>query len=91
MRRTVLNPTEDNIMKSLEENIFGRNMDLNYFLELLSNIEGPYSLALNGAWGSGKTFFIKQAEMVLNAYNNNFDMDYEQSVKAGFNLTHLAG
>lgn len=81
MRRTVLNPTEDNIMKSLEENIFGRNMDLNYFLELLSNIEGPYSLALNGAWGSGKTFFIKQAEMVLNAYNNNFDMDYEQRDK----------
>lgn len=81
MRRTVLNPTEDNIMKSLEEDMFGRNMDLTYFLELLSNIEGPYSLALNGAWGSGKTFFIKQAEMVLNAYNNNFDMDDEQRGK----------
>lgn len=74
MHRTVLNPTEDNIIKSLEENMFGRNEDLSYFLSLLSSIEGPYALALNGAWGSGKTFFIKQAEMVLNAYNTNFDM-----------------
>lgn len=77
MKRTVLSPTEDNIIKSLEENMFGRNEDLSYFLNLLTSIEGPYALALNGAWGSGKTFFIKQAEMVLNAYNTNFDMGDE--------------
>lgn len=27
------------------------------------------SIAINGAWGSGKTFFVKQCKMVIDACN----------------------
>lgn len=77
MKRLELMPTDENILKSLEEDIFKRNQELGYFIQLLDNIEGPYSLAVNGSWGSGKTFFVKQAKMILDAYNVDFDMSKE--------------
>ena len=77
MKRLELMPTDENILKSLKEDIFKRNQELGYFIQLLDNIEGPYSLAVNGSWGSGKTFFVKQAKMILDAYNVNFDMSKE--------------
>lgn len=57
MKRLELMPADENILKSLEEDIFKRNQELGYFIQLLESIEGPYSLAVNGSWGSGKTFF----------------------------------
>lgn len=74
MKRLELMPTDENILTSLKEDIFERNQDLMYFIQLLDSIEGPYSIALNGSWGSGKTFFVKQAKMVLDAYNKDFNM-----------------
>lgn len=74
MKRLELMPTDENILTSLEEDIFKRNQDLGYFIQLLDSIEGPYSIAINGSWGSGKTFFVKQAKMVLDAYNKDFNM-----------------
>lgn len=74
MKRLELMPTDENILKSLQEDIFERNQELQYFIKLLNSIEGPYSIAVNGSWGSGKTFFVKQAKMVLDAYNTDFDM-----------------
>lgn len=74
MKRLELMPTDENILKSLQEDIFERNQELQYFIKLLNSIEGPYSIAVNGTWGSGKTFFVKQAKMVLDAYNTDFDM-----------------
>ena len=40
-----------------------------FFVKLLDSISGPYSVALDGRWGSGKTFFVKQAKMLLDVYN----------------------
>ena len=47
MKRLELMPTDENILKSLKEDIFKRNQELGYFIQLLDNIEGPYSLAVN--------------------------------------------
>lgn len=45
---------------------------------LLANMEDDcYSIALNGAWGSGKTFFIKQIKLLLDAQNPRSTMDDE--------------
>lgn len=33
-----------------------------------------YTVALNGDWGSGKTFFVKQIKMILDAYNSQSNM-----------------
>ena len=63
-------PTDDNVLHLLKSNLIGRKQDIMRFLALLSNMEGDcYSIALNGEWGSGKTFFIKQVKLLLDAKN----------------------
>lgn len=50
-------PTDENVYRLLATDLLGRNQDIIQFLALLSNMEDAcYSIALNGAWGSGKTF-----------------------------------
>lgn len=63
-------PTDDNVLHLLKSNLIGRKQDIMRFLTLLSNMEDDcYSIALNGEWGSGKTFFIKQVKLLLDAKN----------------------
>lgn len=64
-----LSPTKENVLFTLEENLLGRNAELLHFLELLNGINEAMSISLNGYWGSGKTFFVKQAELSLNCLN----------------------
>ena len=33
-----------------------------------------YTVAVNGEWGRGKTFFVKQIKMILDAYNTQSNM-----------------
>lgn len=75
MKKLELSSTDDNIMKTLKENIFGRNKELGYFLELLNHVEDAYSIALDGKWGSGKTFFVKQAILAIESCNISIRMD----------------
>ena len=62
-------PTDENILNTYLEDRIGRNKDLFYFTGLLNDIEGGCSIALDSYWGSGKTFFVKQAKMLFEAYN----------------------
>ena len=63
-------PTEENVLELLRRNPIGRTEDVLRFVELLSNMEDAcYSIALNGEWGSGKTFFVKQVQLILDAQN----------------------
>ena len=60
-------PTEENLIKTLEADLLGRNQQLSYFYNLLLAQKGASTIAVDGKWGSGKTFFIKQSTMVINA------------------------
>jgi hypothetical protein len=64
-----LAPDYENLCSTFCEDSIGRNEDLLYFIKLLDSISGPYSIAIDGRWGSGKTFFVKQAKMLLDVYN----------------------
>lgn len=50
------------VEKTLAENIINRNNKLNLFLGMLNSLEAPSIVSLDGAWGSGKTYFVKQIE-----------------------------
>lgn len=39
------------------------------------------SIAINSDWGSGKTFFVRQIEMVLSVHNEFFQTAFEESEK----------
>lgn len=71
-------PTEENLVKALKDDLLKRNKDLVYFYDLLAAQETSGSIALDGRWGSGKTFFIKQTEMLINAQNKMSNMDNDK-------------
>ncbi len=69
MRSTELKPTHKNILTTLQDNILDRNEEVWYFAHLCTAQEGHFSIALDAKWGSGKTFFVKQVQMLLDAFN----------------------
>ncbi|WP_018306841.1 KAP family P-loop NTPase fold protein [Desulfitobacterium hafniense] len=72
MKLYELQPTHENIMAALADDLINRNKDVLRFKTLLDNIDDSCSIALDGKWGSGKTFFVKQLKTILEAYNPSF-------------------
>lgn len=76
MKNYSYKPTNANALELLKNDLIGRTQELKQFMRLLENMEDDcYSIALNGEWGSGKTFFIKQLKLLLDAYNPFSTMD----------------
>jgi len=71
-------PTEENLVQALSKDLLKRNKDLVRFYDLLLAQEGACAIAIDGRWGSGKTFFVKQSELLINAKNPMSDMDEEK-------------
>ena len=84
MKFSVLNPTEENIRETLLNDPLGRFQELSQFVELLNSIEDSCTIALDGDWGSGKTFFIKQVQMIIDAYNGKLDKTYATNIQEKF-------
>lgn len=84
MRFSVLDPTEENIRETLLNDPLGRFQELSQFVELLNSIEDSCTIALDGDWGSGKTFFIKQVQMIIDAYNGKLDKTYATNIQEKF-------
>lgn len=74
MKKSDLQPTYENLLKCFEEDSIGRNYELVNFVRLINSVEGAFSIALNGKWGSGKTFFVKQTKMLFEAFNEHTQM-----------------
>ncbi len=82
MKKSVLLPTDENLILTIKEDVLDRNAELNSFCHLLSTQNSMNSIALDGRWGSGKTFFVKQCALLLNANNSlsNIDKNVAQSI-----------
>lgn len=82
MKKSVLLPTDENLILTIREDALDRNADLNSFCHLLSTQNSMNSIALDGRWGSGKTFFVKQCALLINAKNSlsNLDKDIAESI-----------
>lgn len=61
--------TKDNLRDTINKDVLGRNSDIKKFINILDECEENMVFAINGAWGCGKTFFIKQLCLIL-------DFDY---------------
>ena len=65
MRRVTLEATDENILNSIKNNDYQRNDDVKDFIEALDAIEGNMFISLDGRWGEGKSFYIRQVELAL--------------------------
>lgn len=72
--------TNENLEASIDNDILKRNSKLNKLIELLNSIKGNKIISIDGKWGSGKTFFLKQLEYI----NKN-----EFSLKDEFNKENV--
>lgn len=81
MTKYVMLPTEENLKETLYNDTIGRNKDIVYFYNILQAQESASAIAVDGRWGSGKTFFVRQTKMVINALNSSCTMDEETKAK----------
>lgn len=73
----------DNVYKLLVEDPIGRNQDIFSFSSILNSICSSFSISLDGEWGSGKTFFVKQTKLFLDACNEqtvNIDEEKREAI-----------
>lgn len=87
-----LQPTEENIKETYLKDSIGRNDALHRFVDALDAIEDCCSIALDGAWGSGKTFFVKQAKRLLDALNpcvTIYETESMDEIKSKWHNEHL--
>lgn len=82
MKKYELLPTEENLIETLYKDTINRNKDIVYFYNILQAQETASAIAIDGRWGSGKTFFARQTKMVINALNPSCEMDEATKAKA---------
>ena len=71
MKSYELKPTRENLMETFLMDTLGRNKDIFGFADILNSLDDSCSVAIDGSWGSGKTFFVNQVKMFLDANNNH--------------------
>ena len=71
-----LSPEWDNIAKSYIDNPKARIKSVNDLIQLVCGTDYHTSIAIDGTWGSGKTFFVKQAKMLMDINNTFVKVDY---------------
>lgn len=75
MKSLELKPTYENLIETLKKDTISRNENIFHFVNILNSIDSSCSIALDGGWGSGKTFFVKQVQLVLEAHNDVLSFD----------------
>ncbi|MCL2620663.1 MAG: KAP family NTPase [Defluviitaleaceae bacterium] len=72
-------PTYETAIEMFSKDVLGRNDEIARFVNLLDAIDDRdgFTIALNGDWGSGKTFFVKQTKLILDCHNDHSDLDDE--------------
>ena len=64
-------PTNENIAFMFDKDMLNRNDDVIKFIQIIDSIEENYVIGVDGEWGSGKTFFVKQVKAILNQLNKH--------------------
>ena len=84
-------PSEENLIETLERDLLKRNKSLGHFYNILLSQKRAASSAIDGRWGSGKTFFVKQAMLMINAKNSVSTMEVDKRKRIVNALSFLEG
>ena len=71
MKNLDLKLNEENINYVLKNNFINRNKYIDSFFKLINGIKENKIIALDGEWGSGKTWFVKSIEYLMKSDANN--------------------
>lgn len=77
---TELKPTQENIIKTIKSDVLGRNKTIKNFIKVLYSMSEQNIISINGDWGTGKTFFVKQVIETLKCLNlENYEINEQIS------------
>lgn len=74
----VIKCSDHNLYETYSNNYIGRNDFLHRFVYVLGQINEATTIAVDGDWGCGKTFFVKQAKMIMDAHNDYISANNEE-------------
>ncbi|WP_173015680.1 MULTISPECIES: P-loop NTPase fold protein [unclassified Lactonifactor] len=70
LKKLELEATQEIVIQTFINDDVRRNDALLNFIEILDKIDGSVMISLDAEWGAGKTFFVKQIELLLNYYRH---------------------
>lgn len=83
MINTEIDLNDELLKQSIEENILNRNSKLVIMSKLLANLTNNVTISIDGRWGTGKTYFVKQFKYVvenIEKYTDNKTFSVEEKV-----------
>lgn len=83
MKKYELLISDDNLLSTINDDLLERNNKIINLMKLLNNVNENFILSIDGEWGTGKTFFIKQ---LIYIYNNHDKLD---NIKAHKDYTKI--
>lgn len=84
MKNFSTKPNRENAIKMFKTDGARRNGHIFNFVNLINSISSNCVIALDGEWGSGKTFFAMQTKLILDASNGATEMadDDREAIQA---------
>lgn len=70
MKKYELEISDNNLKDVIEKDILGRNDKIINLIKLINNINENFTISIDGDWGCGKTFFVKELVYMSEHYNN---------------------
>lgn len=90
MKKYELEDTQDNIKGTIDANILERNYKIINLMKLLNSMKENHIISIDGPWGCGKTFFIKQMMYIKENYNEfSFLEDRERELTKEFDEKYI--
>lgn len=85
MELTIDNEIEvPSLIDPFKNDKFDRKLEVDNLVNIISNLNKPHTIAINGKWGSGKTTFVRLLEAQLNianikvSYFNAWEKDFDK-------------
>lgn len=69
MKKYELLINDENLLSTINDDLLERNSKIINLMKLLNNVNENFILSIDGEWGTGKTFFIKQLIYICNSHN----------------------
>ena len=64
MKKYDMKLTEENLVDSIKKDYLGRNKKLSKLIDILNSLSSNVVISIDGNWGTGKTIFVKQLELI---------------------------
>lgn len=92
MKKINLEATDVNVLNAIAKDTLQRTSDIIDFIKMLETVDYNAFIALNGKWGEGKTFFIREVEMTLKYhYAKAFEHEISNEVNSSFEANTALG